>query len=366
MSTFNVSVRRVNVIPHSNADALELAEVFGYQSIIKKGQFQSGDLAIYIPESAVLPEALIKHIGLEGKLAGSNKDRVKAVKLRGTLSQGITISPEGLETIYGSPTPAFEEGEDWTEYLQITKYVPPIPMNMAGELERVDSPYFKSYTDIENIKRFPNVIQEGEDVYATEKLHGSCSIYSLIKIDGEYKFFVTSKGICQRNQCAIKESDGNVYWRAAKLYELEQKMRSYLIDSDLFLVPTEELTFFGEVLGVQDLKYGCTGGNVGFRLFDIRNNGKYMDYDSMMNVANGFDIPVVPVLYRGNSIAEALKHTDGTTLVLDGDGKEIKHIREGIVIAPTVERYDAELGRVILKSISGDYLTRKGDTTEME
>jgi hypothetical protein len=40
--------------------------------------------------------------------------------------------------------------------------------------------------------------------------------------------------------------------------------------------------------------------------------------------------------------------------------------REGCVVTPVVERYDPDLGggRVILKSISADYLARKGGTDE--
>ena len=37
-----------------------------------------------------------------------------------------------------------------------------------------------------------------------------------------------------------------------------------------------------------------------------------------------------------------------------------KHVREGIVIKPTVERYDNHFGRVILKLPGEGYLTRKG------
>ena len=67
--------------------------------------------------------------------------------------------------------------------------------------------------------------------------------------------------------------------------------------------------------------------------------------------------PLVPVLYRGPfSEAALLEHTSGAT-VLGG-----KHLREGVVLRPAVERESAELGRVILKSVSGDYLTRRGGT----
>ncbi|MYG14266.1 MAG: RNA ligase (ATP), partial [Gammaproteobacteria bacterium] len=39
-----------------------------------------------------------------------------------------------------------------------------------------------------------------------------------------------------------------------------------------------------------------------------------------------------------------------------------RHMREGVVVRPVAERESPGLGRVILKSVSGDYLTRKGGT----
>ena len=40
-----------------------------------------------------------------------------------------------------------------------------------------------------------------------------------------------------------------------------------------------------------------------------------------------------------------------------------KQIREGVVIRPARERYSEELsGRLVLKSISDDYVLRKGGT----
>ncbi len=56
------------------------------------------------------------------------------------------------------------------------------------------------------------------------------------------------------------------------------------------------------------------------------------------------------------SIAALTEQTDGAT-ALGG-----KHLREGVVVRPATERDSAEFGRVILKSVSGNYLTRKGGT----
>ena len=56
MGAFECAVVRVSVETHPNADAIEIAKVGDYQSIVKKGQFNTGDLAVYIPEQAVVPE----------------------------------------------------------------------------------------------------------------------------------------------------------------------------------------------------------------------------------------------------------------------------------------------------------------------
>ena len=70
-----------------------------------------------------------------------------------------------------------------------------------------------------------------------------------------------------------------------------------------------------------------------------------------------FNFETVPVLYRGPfSVAAMRKHTDGRTMM----GAD--HIREGIVMVPARERTDPRIGRVCLKSVSADYLTRKNGT----
>ena len=116
----------------------------------------------------------------------------------------------------------------------------------------------------------------------------------------------------------------------------------------------------GEVYGrgVQDLHYDQP--NPAFRVFDAYvgepRQGRYLAPDEVEASLSDL-FPLVPVLYRGPfSEAVLLEHTSGAT-VLGG-----RHLREGVVVRPAVERESAELGRVILKSVSGDYLTRRGGT----
>jgi RNA ligase (TIGR02306 family) len=98
MSTLRVTAEVLTVHEHPNADALELAQVGLYRAVVAKGAYRTGDAAVYIPEQSVLPADLIEELGLTGRLAGSNADRVRAVRLRGELSQGIVCRPKALAT----------------------------------------------------------------------------------------------------------------------------------------------------------------------------------------------------------------------------------------------------------------------------
>ena len=144
MSSFECKVYKLTIEEHPNADAIELARVGDYLSIVKKGEFKTGDLGVYIPEAAVCPEWLLKEIGLEGKLAGKAKNRVKAIKLRGILSQGLIYPVIGESSNFPdactfavkneTDTMGVGEGDDVTEFLGITKYEPVIPSSMSGEV----------------------------------------------------------------------------------------------------------------------------------------------------------------------------------------------------------------------------------------
>jgi len=355
---FVVKARRIEVEPHENADALEMARVDDYFAVVKKGEFQSGDLVIYIPEASIVPEPIIKEMGLEGRLAGGSfgddgkkrKDRVKAIRLRGRLSQGLVFAPQDID---------LEEGKDYAEQLGIYKWKPPIPASMAGDVEAC--PKILSYTDIANIKRYPNVLKDGEEVTLTEKLHGTCTVTALI--DG--RLAVSSKGNAASGR-SIKSDltdDGrekNIYWRMSQQYQLQEALETIAARHGS---PGEPVHIYGETLGVQDLMYGLNKGDLEYRAFDIRVGQNFLDYDDFKAACDELGIPTVPLLYRGPWSREVAEQT--ATGKETFTGKET-HVREGVVAKPTTERSDPEVGRVIFKVISPDYLTRRGDATEFE
>ena len=125
------------------------------------------------------------------------------------------------------------------------------------------------------------------------------------------------------------------------------------------------ITLFGETYGMQDLKYGLLNGQIGYRLFDVYvgkpRQGRFLNFEECKAFAEEIGVERVPSLYVGPfSMEKVVEYTSGKTTL----GSNLNQIREGIVIRPLDERYEDELGRVMLKSVSEAYKLRKGETTE--
>ena len=347
MATFEAKIHRIRVEPHPNADRLELAAIGGYRCIVAKGQYQSGDLAAYIPEGAVCPDWLIAELGLEGRLAGAKKNRVKAIKLRGILSQGLVYPVDG-ERLRVTPS-GLQEGHDVTDLLELTKYEPPIPTHMQGEVANAFG-YTLRY-DIEDVKKWPDVLKEGERVHITEKIHGT---WCCLGIHPDRGPIITSKGLSAKGLVfkLNEANENNLYVRAWEAYRDKfDLLRTYLAEGN------SPIYVLGEIhgRGVQDLHYGEP--KPVFRVFDMYvghpGEGRYLSPNDTQVVACRL-LPCVPHLYEGPFSTEIMeKLTSGPTVL----GRH--NIREGVVIRPFQERRHLELGRVILKSVSEAYLTRK-------
>lgn len=385
MATFEVTIEKIEIFPHPNADKLELARVGLYNVVVGKGQFQSGDSVLYVPEYAVLPEPIITALGLTGKLAGSKNDRVKPIKLRGELSQGLVIS---LDTL---PNGIVDGVHDYAEILGISKYEPPIPVHMAGDIQ--GSTDLTNWIDIENIKKYPDIFTDGTEVHISEKIHGTASLFTFLfkdtdrfYLDGELETFVSSKGLGAK-KLVIKEDEKNLYWRALKTYQLDKFARhiarsavelhagpdnEFTIDGVDYVEPMQpkvtKIAIFGETFGagVQDLNYGFIN-KLGFAVFDA-----YVEFDGgygywvnpvdLETYAKESNVPAVPTLFVGPySLETVIEHAYGKETI---SGKQV-HIREGVVVRPTHRVCGYWDGaKQIAKYVSDDYLLRKGETTE--
>ncbi|MBT2369596.1 RNA ligase (ATP) [Streptomyces sp. ISL-10] len=354
MSTLRVTAEVLTVHEHPNADALELAQVGLYRAVVAKGVYRTGDAALYIPEQAVLPTGLIDELGLTGRLAGGEANRVKAVRLRGELSQGIVCRPRALADV--DLAQAAADGTDFAERLAITKWAPPIPPRMNGDVEA--APDLLPWVDMENLQRYPGIFEPGEPVVLTEKLHGSACLLTYSAAEGG-KVQVSSKGFGAKG-LAIRQDPSNLYWRAVLTHDVPSAA-ARLAEK----LGASRVGVFGEVYGagVQDLAYGANAraeDGLGYAVFDVSAeiDGRLRWLDATALLAG--ELPLVPRLYEGPyDTDEVLRLATGRETV---SGREL-HLREGVVIRPAVERYSPVVGgRAIAKAVSPAYLTRKGGT----
>ncbi|MET9804209.1 RNA ligase (ATP) [Streptomyces sp. NPDC006368] len=355
MSTLRVTAERLTVHEHPNADALEPAQVGLYRAVVAKGAYRSGDAAVYIPEQAVLPPGLIEEPGVTGRPAGKASDRVKAVRLRGELSQGIVCRPRALADV--DLVRAAAEGTDFAEVLGITKWVPPIPTTMSGDVAA--APELLPWVDMENIQRYPGIFEPGEPVVLTEKVHGTACLMTYVVEDE--RVLVSSKGFGAKG-LALKEDPRNLYWRAIRSHGVPAAAARLAAR-----LGATRVGVFGEVYGagVQDLGYGANarGEELGYAVFDVSAeiDGRVRWLDAAELVDGGVlggELPLVPRLYAGPyDIATVLELATGRETV---SGRGL-HLREGVVIRPAVERYSPVVGgRAVAKAVSPAYLTRKG------
>lgn len=358
-SEFLVEVVRLDQIEkHPNADTLSIATVNGYPVIFKTGDFEPGDLAVYVPVDALVPTSRPEFSFL--KKGDAERHRIKAVRLRGVFSMGLLVP------WYGGP---FAEGDDVQEALQIEKWVPPSERTLeqtkaAGATKAQRDPGFMPVYGLDAFRRYSRALQPGEEVVITEKIHGCNARYayrngrlhvgshrtyrgatpSPIKdwLNRAYLKILTVLGINHRAH--LFAVAGDVWWSTAQQYDLSNKLRNH-----------PNLVVYGEIYGegVQDLKYDSPSGRR-FRVFDILDieAGKYYPHDQLVDFCALVELPMVPVLYRGPWRPELVELAEGPSTLAN-------HLREGFVVKPVNERFDVRVGRVALKLVSESYLLRK-------
>ena len=216
------SIRKIaDIRPIQDADAIEVAVVDGWKVVVKKGEYNVGDLAIYIEIDSWVPNALAPFLskGSEPReYNGVTGERLRTVKLRGQVSQGLLLQKtvlDGFGTHYVNvdgnvperwvtndyKVAELIEGYDLTEYLGIQKWEPVLPAQLQGQVRGLFPTNLIPKTDQERIQNcFPEIQAKGDVTYeVTMKLDGtSCTIF---RWEGELR-------VCSRN-LELKVNDEN-------------------------------------------------------------------------------------------------------------------------------------------------------------
>ena len=335
--------------PILDADAIECAVVGGWTVVVKKGEFKVGDAAIYCEIDSWIPTALAPFLskGQEPRVFdGIPGERLRTVKLRGQLSQGLLLNywnfPSVVQAFHKTRL-ATNEPFDVTELLGIVKYEAPIPAQLAGEVKGM-FPGWIQKTDqerIQNLKEeLAHWIAEQHRWEVTEKLDGSSMTVYLR--DGEF-------GVCSRN-LELKPSETNSLWTVAVRNDLELKLRR----------ADRNLALQGELIGegIQGNPYKIKGQE--FFLFDIYNidAGKYFTPDERKAFIEENNIKHVPVLAFGAELLDTLGINNIDGILHFAEGKSVMGTigceREGLV-------FKSKTMQCSFKTISNKFLLKGGN-----
>jgi RNA ligase (TIGR02306 family) len=366
MSSLIVEVVNVDdVAVHDNADSLEIATIKGWYCVVGKDQFKAGDKAIYIPIDSVISEPTLSTIFPANSKIKPNNGRIKTIKIRGSISQGLLLPLDKVGIDADTPV-----GTDVAAKLGITKFEPPLDKSswtsrgLAPTSKRNINPNFSKYTGIENFKNYSSLFEEGEQVVITEKIHGTnfrCGYVPVVantlwkkiklalRLTPKYEFVYGSHNVQLNNILLHNEpydkSCGNLYADMVMKYRLRELLK-----------PGEVL--YGEIYGdgiQKNYSYGCKNCEHKLVVFDIMRDGQYSNSEQVRGWCVRYQMDMVPILYEGEFDYEQAKALTIGDSVLCPSQK----VREGIVIKPEVESNHPNVGRKILKLISDQYLLGK-------
>lgn len=340
------TIRKIDdIVPIKGADFIELAIVDGWKCVVKKGDFNIGDVVIYCEVDSWIPYGIAPFLCKNDppkEYNGVKGERLKTVKLRGQISQGLILPLfySRSERSWCFPPEwnylpiKVSVGDDVTEILGIQKWEKPIPVELSG-LVKGNMPDGIPKTDQERVQNIVNMYQffknSGYTFELTEKLEGTSATYYL-DFEGEFH-------VCSRN-INLKYSETNIYWRMAEKYDIKKWMH----DLNLFGIAIQ-----GEVIGegIQGNVYKIKGNE--FHVFDMynRKDGDYINPEKRRELCLSMNLQHVPVIDTQfklkHDIDEVIKFAEGSSVLYNTE-------REGIVFKSNEDSY------VRFKVISNKYL----------
>lgn len=376
-----------DIQPIPGADKIECLTVQGWKVVSRKGDFQIGDNCVYFEIDSIIPENILKSCNLwdnekkVGKLGGSSGNRLKTVKMRGQISQGLVLPLSILP-----PSHCTDEGTDVTATLCVGKYITvdeadPVQdyepkhrskfdrfvqkwgrkFGFISEPVKYSWPEKISKTDETRIQNAPKILDElrGVKCYITTKMDGQSLTAYIKKVpksfqkyrkffgmeDSEWKLF-----ICSRNVNLPEPSNKDcksLYWKNAYKQNLLEKLK--LMDGR-YAIQGEQCgeKIQGNKMGDPELTLYV------FNVIDLQ-TGHIIGLEEMKTICQKMCLQMVPIVDE-NFIIDDKVTVESLLTMADGQYAN-GATREGIVIRPVVPQYSQVLkGRASFKAISNKFL----------
>jgi RNA ligase (TIGR02306 family) len=313
----------LDIQPIPNADLIVKAKVRGWWCVVGKDQFKIGDPCIYFEIDSLLPtdNPIFDGLGKYNSLKTQDECtgyRIRTVKLRGQISQGLVLPYDG-----DLPT-----GTDLTEQLGVLKYDPYSPGVRLQSDNGAEGlfPGFIPKTDEDRVQNLDIADILGKSFSITEKLDGTS--FTAYKHEGAFK-------VCSRN-LILREDDSSIYWKLAKRYDLQSCLSNgYAVQGEII----------GE--GIQGNPLKLKGQELYlFYLYSIQDR-KYVDNFNSWNLKK---VPYIDqVVFGSHTIEDIVAYADKRTSLLN-----LHRQAEGVVFHQIVNGF-----KTSFKAINNTYLVKE-------
>lgn len=368
--------------PIEGADNIELIGVLGWVCIAKKGEFNVGDMAVYIEIDSKCPETDERFAFLSNK-----KFKVKTMRLGKfkVISQGLALPlslfpelqdrnigddvTEALKITYASEEDAARKTNKVNpnaKYKSMAKRRPKLFTNpIVRRIMRYgigrkimfllfgrkkDNPKkFPDWivkTDETRIENAPFYLQSTEKWIKTEKCDGTSCTFAVDRLKkgkNKFDFIVCSRNVRQadREQACYHES--NIYWELADKYDIEKILTQFATENDYNRVVLQ-----GEGVGsVQGNPYKFTENQL--FVFNLIIDGTRLGTVEMADFCKSHGLTSVPIIDTAYELPKTMEE-----MKLEADGySELnpKVKREGFV-------YRSQNGQQSFKNVSREYLLK--------
>ena len=358
------SIQKIEWIkPIEGKDRIEMAGVLGYSVIVKKGEFNVGDLCVFCEIDSVLPEKP------EFEFLRPKKFRIKTMKLGNAYSQGIVFPLDILPSKKGGKP--YERDEDVTSVIGVTQYEPTMDKEPASVTEKQKTikyprflmrfkwfrnlvlakpkkggfPSFVSKTDETRLQNMPWLLEDKREWICTEKINGQSGTFALLRhkrpwpLKDNFEYIV-----CSRN-LRLGKPDNSSYWLVSERYKIENVLRNMIGDREWIAIQGE-----------------CIAPNVQKNMYHVNQADLYvfnLIYPTgrlgsvvAKSIIENHGMKFVPILNEHyvlpDTIEEALNDATGKSVIYP------ESIREGIVCR-------GKDGKQSWKCVSPEYLVRNDE-----
>lgn len=374
------SIKKIDaLLPIKDADRIELAVIGGWQVVTQKGIHSVGDLVVFFEIDSFLPASDARYESFRDRFInwnGKEGMRVKTIKLKKQLSQGVILSLLDFPEI--EATAAL--GDDVTTKLGIEKWEVVEKENTSAVASKTRAfPYFLRKTDQERIQNYGHLVSHAldEEFEVTVKKDGSSMTVFRVDPASSYykdalelmrgkqslwqkvKNYLSDKlgtaeavyGICSRNVLLPLEGDSNFHKAARNvLFALENESE---FNSASFAVQGEVVApdIQGNYENVKEVEFHM------FDLFDIEDQKYVLPGDRRAFAAVNY-INHVKVV-DGGMLRDIVRYQEGDDIVkktltyASGPGDNPGVMREGVVFKSKTRDFS-------FKAVSNEYLLATG------